>query len=131
MTILSSAESPVTDLAARYLSQAQLAELTRPVMERATTLVNGLRNDFIKDGYPVITKVHMGHVIDTIVKHVEAAHDHLLVIGSRGLQKPNGSTSGACPKACSNRALLHPDRARRPCLNSGSTTSTASPLKTC
>ena len=56
VTILSSAESPVTDLAARYLSQTQLAELTRPVMERATALVNGLRNEFIKDGYLVVTK---------------------------------------------------------------------------
>ena len=87
VTILSSAESPVTDLAARYLSESQLTELTQPVMERATALVNGFRNDFIKEGYPVVTKVHMDHVIDTIVKHVESEHDNLLVIGSRGLTK--------------------------------------------
>jgi nucleotide-binding universal stress UspA family protein len=87
VTILSSAESPVTDLAARYLSEVQLAQLTRPMLERATALVNGLRKDFIEDGYPVVTEVHMDHVIDTIVKHVETAHDHLLVIGSRGLTK--------------------------------------------
>ena len=87
VTILSSAESPVTDLAARYLSQTQLAELTRPVMERATALVNGLRNEFIKDGYLVVTKVYLDHVIDTIVKHVESEHDKLLVLGSRALSK--------------------------------------------
>lgn len=87
VTILSSAESPVTDLAARYLSESELAELTKPVMERATSLVNALREDFIKDGYPVVTQVHMDHVIDTIVKHVEANHDDLLVIGSRDLTK--------------------------------------------
>jgi len=87
VTILSSAESPVSDLAARYLSESQLAELTKPVMDRALTLVNALREDFIKDGYPVVTQVLMNHVIDTIVKYVEANHDELLVIGSRDLTK--------------------------------------------
>ena len=87
VTIVSSAENPVTDLAARYLSESQLAELTKPVMERATSLVETLRDDFIKEGYPVTTRVHMDHVIDTIVKQVEADHADLLVIGSRGLTK--------------------------------------------
>ena len=87
VTILTSAESPVTDFAARYLSESQLAELTRPVMERATTLVNALRDEFIKDGFPVVTQVQMNHVIDTIVKSVAANHDQLLVIGSRDLTK--------------------------------------------
>ncbi len=66
VTILSAVESPVTDFAARYLSELQLAELTKPVMERAAALVNGLRNDFIKEGFPVVTQVQMDHVIDTI-----------------------------------------------------------------
>ncbi|WP_413933210.1 universal stress protein [Nitrospira sp. BLG_1] len=87
VTILTSMESPVTDFAARYLSESQLAELKRPVMERATRLVNGLRDEFIKDGFSVVTQVQMDHVIDTIVKHVEASHDQLLVIGSRELTK--------------------------------------------
>jgi len=87
VTILTSAESPVTDFAARYLSESQLAELKRPVMERATALVNGLRDDFIKEGYPVVTQVQMNHVIDTIVKYIEANHDQLLVIGARDLTK--------------------------------------------
>ena len=87
VTILTSAESPVTDFAARYLSEAQLAELKRPVMERATMLVNALRDEFIKEGYPVVTQIQMNHVIDTIVKSVEANHDQLLVIGSRDLTK--------------------------------------------
>lgn len=87
VTILSSAESPVSDLAARYLSESQLAELTKPVMDRARDLVNSLREEFIKDGIPVTTKVQMNHVIDTIVKQVEADHADLLVIGSRELTK--------------------------------------------
>lgn len=87
VTILSAVESPVTDLAARYLSETQLAELTKPVLERATAFVNSLRNEFIKDGFPVVTQVQMGHVIDTIVKHVEADRDELLVIGARDLTK--------------------------------------------
>lgn len=87
VSILTSAESPVTDLASRYLSEAQLAALTTPVMDRATSLVNGLRDDFIKDGYPAVTHVRMDHVIHTIVKHIEAENDDLLVIGSRELTK--------------------------------------------
>lgn len=85
VTILTSVESPVTDLAARYLSEPQLAELKRPVMERAATLVNTLRDEFIKGGFSVVTQVRMDHVIDTIVKYVEADHNQLLVIGSRDL----------------------------------------------
>lgn len=87
VTILNSAESPVTDFAARYLSESQLAELTKPTMERATALVNSLREEFIKDGCSVMTQVQMNHVIDTIVKHIEANRDELLVIGSRDLTK--------------------------------------------
>lgn len=87
VTILSSVESPVTDFAARYLSESQLAELTKPVMERATAFVNSVRNTFIKDGFLVVTKVQMDHVIETIVKHIEANRDELLVIGSRDLTK--------------------------------------------
>lgn len=87
VTILTSAESPVTDLASRYLSESQLTALTQPVMDRAAGLVTSLRDDFIKDGYPAVTHVKMNHVIDTIVRHVEAQHDDLLVIGSRELSK--------------------------------------------
>ena len=86
-TILSSAERPVTDLAFRYLSKAHVAELERPVVERATRLVSTLRDEFLKDGYAVDTDVQMNHIIDTIVKHVEANHTDLLVIGSRDLTK--------------------------------------------
>lgn len=97
VTILTSVESPVTDFAARYLSDSQLAELKRPVMERATVLVDRLRGEFIKEGYSVVTQVEMNHVIDTIVKYVEANHTQLLVIGSRDLTKSErlylGSTS--------------------------------------
>ncbi|MBS0153545.1 MAG: universal stress protein [Nitrospira sp.] len=87
VTILTSGENPVTDLAARYLSEPQLDELKRPVMERATRLVDTLRDDFIKDGFSVVTQVHMDHVIDSIVKYVETNRDQLLVIGSRDLTK--------------------------------------------
>ena len=87
VTILTSAESPVTDLAERYLLESQLAALTKPVMERAESLVNSLRDDFIKDGYTAITKVQMDHVIDTIVKHVEADRSDLLAVGSRTMTK--------------------------------------------
>ena len=86
-TILSLAERPVTDLAVRYLSKAQVAELERPVVERATKLVATLRDEFLKEGFAVDTDVQMGHVIDRIVKQVEATHADLLVIGSRDLTK--------------------------------------------
>ena len=87
VTILSSAESPVSDLAARYLSASQISALMQPVIERNTRLVNSLRDEFIAEGRTAITKVHVNHVIDTIVKDVEADHADLLVVGSRGLTK--------------------------------------------
>ncbi len=87
VTILSSAESPVTDLAARYLSESQLAGLAKPVLDRTTNLVTSLRDDFIKAGYTATTNVQMDHVIDTIVRHVEADRSDLLVVGSRTLTK--------------------------------------------
>ncbi|HKT34023.1 MAG TPA: universal stress protein [Nitrospira sp.] len=87
VTILSSAESPVSDLGARYLSAAQLSDLMQPVIERATRLVNSFRADFVKDGMAVTTKVQMDHVIDTIIKHVESDHTDLLVAGARRLSK--------------------------------------------
>jgi len=86
-TILSSAERPVTDLAVRYLSKSQVAELERPVLERATQLVTTMRDEFLKEGYAVVSNVKMDHVIDTIVTQVEADHADLLVIGSRDLTK--------------------------------------------
>jgi len=86
-TILSSAERPVTDLAVRYLSKVQVAELERPVLERATRLVTTMRDEFLKEGYGVVSDVKMDHVIDTIVTQVEADHADLLVIGSRELTK--------------------------------------------
>ena len=86
-TIFSSAERPVTDLAVRYLSKAQVEDLEWPVLERATRLVAALRDEFMKEGYTVVTDVRMDHMIDTIVKQVEADHADLLVIGSRDMTK--------------------------------------------
>ncbi|HKY72077.1 MAG TPA: universal stress protein [Nitrospira sp.] len=87
VTILSSAETPVSDLAARYLSASQIAALTQPVIDRTTRLVNSFRDDFIAEGRTATTKVEVNHVIDTIVKHVEAERADLLVVGSRRLTK--------------------------------------------
>ena len=87
LTILSSAESPVSDLAARYLSASQISALLQPVMKQTTRLVNSMRDDFIKEGLTATTKVQMDHIIETIIKHVEADHTDLLVVGSRRLTK--------------------------------------------
>jgi nucleotide-binding universal stress UspA family protein len=87
VTILSSAESPVSDLAARHLSASQISALMQPVIERMTRLVNSFRGDFIKDGRTATIKAQVGHVIDTIIQHVEADHADLLVVGSRRLTK--------------------------------------------
>ena len=87
VTILCSAQWGITTLAARHLPESQRDALSRPALERATALVNRMRDDFIKDGYLVATKVHVHHVVDAIVQHVQAEHDDLLVIGSRALAK--------------------------------------------
>jgi nucleotide-binding universal stress UspA family protein len=85
ITICTSAETPVSDLASRYLSDRQLEDLKRPVLDRATELVTDLREEFIKEGYTVTTNVQMNHVVDTILKLTTANHSELLVVGSRGL----------------------------------------------
>ncbi len=85
ITICTSAETPVTDLAARYLSERQLEELKRPVLDAATALVTGLREEFIKEGYTVTTEVRMNHVIETILALAAEEQSDLLVVGSRGL----------------------------------------------
>ena len=87
VTILSSVESPVSDLAARYLSASQISTLLQPVIERSTRLVNSMRGEFIKEGLTANTKVPMGHIIETIIKDVESDHCNLLVVGSRRLTK--------------------------------------------
>jgi nucleotide-binding universal stress UspA family protein len=85
VTICTSVETPVSDLASRYLSALQLEELKRPVLERAADLIAKLRSTFIKEGYTVTTNVQMNHVIDAIIKLTAAEQSDLLVVGSRGL----------------------------------------------
>ena len=87
VTILSSAESPVSDLAARYLSASQISALLHPVIEQSTRLVNSMRDEFIKEGLTAITKVPMGHIIETIIKAVESDRSNVLVVGSRRMTK--------------------------------------------
>ncbi len=87
VTILSSVESTVTKLAARHLSDAQLKALNKRSLDRAAGLVQRLRNEFLKDGYAVVTAVEQDHVVDTIVTRVEADRADLVVIGSRGVTK--------------------------------------------
>ena len=67
--------------------EAHNALAMQPVVERTTQLVNSFRDDFIKEGWTAITTVKMDHVIDTIIRHVEADHTDLLVVGSRPLSK--------------------------------------------
>jgi len=85
-------------------------------MTRATRLVNSLRDEFIKDGFPVVTQVQMNHVIDTIVKCVEANHDQLLVVGSRRLTKSERRHLGSVSESLLRHApcsvlLVRGDRA--------------------
>jgi nucleotide-binding universal stress UspA family protein len=56
-------------------------------MEGTTRLVTSVRDEFIKEGWTATTQVHMDHVIDTIIKQIEADHADLLVVGSRRLTK--------------------------------------------
>jgi len=87
VTIVSAVQSPLTDLAARYVSEKERKALMRPVIERAEQLVAGLREDFLKEGYTVVTDVQTNHVTDSIIKQAEANQTDLLVVGSRALTK--------------------------------------------
>ena len=85
IAIFSAAVTPITDLAARHLSEQQIKELNEPVLERANGLVDKMRNDFIKEGYTVTTEVQFNHVVDSIIRVATFNQPDFLVVGSRGL----------------------------------------------
>jgi len=85
ITIFTSAATPITDLAAQYLSAEQIRKLNEPIMEQANVLLTKMRDDFIKDGYAVTTEVQSDHVIDTILRFATLYQPDMLVVGSRGL----------------------------------------------
>lgn len=85
VTVFSSVVSPFTDLAAGYLSESKREALMRPQIERAERLVADIRQDFLKEGYAVLTDVQQNHIVDHIMKRSEAALTDLLVVGARGL----------------------------------------------
>ena len=85
IAIFTSTVSPITDLAARHLSEEQIQQLNEPIIERANALVAKMRGEFIKDGYAVTTEVRSDHVIDTILRFVTFYQPDMLVVGSRGL----------------------------------------------
>ncbi|MBH0192717.1 MAG: universal stress protein [Nitrospira sp.] len=85
VTVFSSVVSPFTDLAAGYLSESKREALMRPQIERAERLVADIRQDFLKEGYAVLTDVEQNHIVDHIMKRSEAGLTDLLVVGARGL----------------------------------------------
>lgn len=99
VTICTSVEAPVTDLASRYLSDRQLEELKRPVLERANAVVTALREQFISEGYTVTTEVRMNHVIDTILTLAAEEGSDLLAVGSRGLSRQERLHLGSVSEA--------------------------------
>lgn len=85
VTVFSSVESPLTDLAARYVSETDRQALLRPAVERAEYLVADLREEFLKEGYTVATEIRHNHVVDSILRSAEVRRADLLVMGARGL----------------------------------------------
>ncbi|MBM4125899.1 MAG: universal stress protein [Nitrospira sp.] len=85
VTVFSSVASPFTDLAAEHLSASQRDTLVRPQIEQAERLVAGIRQDFLKEGYAVVSEVQQNHVVDHIIKRADAGLTDLLVVGARGL----------------------------------------------
>ena len=85
VTVFSSVPSPFTDLAAGYLSESERKAFLRPHIEQAERLVADIRQDFLKEGYAVFTDVQQNHIVDHIIKRVDAGLTDLLVVGARGL----------------------------------------------
>jgi nucleotide-binding universal stress UspA family protein len=85
VTVFSSVESPLTDLAGSYVSESDRQALVRPAVERAEHLVAGMREDFLKEGYTVFTDIQQNHVVGHIMKLAQDGLTDLLVVGARGL----------------------------------------------
>lgn len=85
VTIFSSVESPLTELAGAYVSKSDRETLMRPAVERTERLVAELRKDFLAEGYTVSTDIQRNHVVDHVMKTAEAGLADLLVVGARGL----------------------------------------------
>jgi nucleotide-binding universal stress UspA family protein len=85
VTIFSSAESPLTELAGSYISESDRQALLRPAVERAEELVADIREDFIKEGYTVFTDIQQNHVVDHIMTLAQDGLADLLIVGARGL----------------------------------------------
>ncbi|MCS6896703.1 MAG: universal stress protein [Nitrospira sp.] len=83
--IFTAAVSPVTDLAARHLTEQQIKSLNESVFERATELVTKMREDFLKEGFTVATEVQFDHVTDTIIRIATFNQIDIVAVGSRGL----------------------------------------------
>jgi nucleotide-binding universal stress UspA family protein len=47
--------------------------------------VADMREDFLKEGYTVITEIQQNHVVDRIMKLAQDGRADLLVVGARGL----------------------------------------------
>ncbi|MBH0177532.1 MAG: universal stress protein [Nitrospira sp.] len=93
--IFSSAITPITELAARHLTEQQINALNKPILERATDFVAKMRDDFIKEGFTVTTEVQFNHVVDAIIRIATYNHADLLVVGSRGLSVREGLRLGS------------------------------------
>jgi nucleotide-binding universal stress UspA family protein len=85
LTVFSSVQSPLTELAARYVSENDRQALMRPAVESAERLVADLREDFLKEGYTVTTEIRQNHVVDSALSLAETGRADLLVLGARGL----------------------------------------------
>ena len=85
VTIYSSVQSPLTELAGSYVSETDQQALLRPAVERAERMVASMREEFLKDGYAVFTVIQQNHVVDHIMKLAQDGLTDLLVVGARGL----------------------------------------------
>lgn len=85
ITIVSSVESPLTELAGSYVSESDREILVRPGVERAERVVADMREDFLKEGYATFTDIRQNHVVSHIMTLAQDGLTDLLVVGARGL----------------------------------------------
>ncbi|MFO0775372.1 MAG: universal stress protein [Nitrospiraceae bacterium] len=85
VSVVSVANSGLTDLAADVLSATDVQKLVQPHLDEAEAVVEVTRTKLLPTGCTVTTHVAAGHPSEAILEQAKSTQAELIVVGSRGL----------------------------------------------